>query len=90
MVEGKRVEALGFEENSLPGFALPTAEITDLRVIFGSCRLVNNGHLDAMPWIDDLMRDNESYSYKEANKRPHQLFLGGDQIYATTGKPITG
>lgn len=81
-VDGRRVEALGFEENFLPGFALPPAEITDLRVIFGSCRLVNNDHLDAMPWIDDLMRDNESYSYKEPNKRPHQLFLGGDQIYA--------
>jgi hypothetical protein len=81
-VDGRRVEALGFEENFLPGFALPPAEITDLHVIFGSCRLVDNDHLDAMPWIDDLMRDNESYSYKDANRRPHQLFLGGDQIYA--------
>ena len=58
------------------------AEITDLHVIFGSCRLVNNDHLDAMVWIDDLMAENPAYSYKEANKRPHQLFLGGDQIYA--------
>lgn len=83
--EGRRVEALGFEENALPGFALPPAEITDLHVIFGSCRRVENDHLDAMVWIDDLMRENPDtnpYSYKEANKRPHQLFLGGDQIYA--------
>ena len=83
--EGRRVEALGFEENALPGFALPPAEITDLRVIFGSCRRVENDHLDAMVWIDDLMRespDTNPYSYKDANKRPHQLFLGGDQIYA--------
>ena len=35
-----------------------------------------------MVWIDDLMAENPAYSYKEANKRPHQLFLGGDQIYA--------
>ena len=38
-----------------------------------------------MVWIDDLMRekpDENPYSYKDANKRPHQLFLGGDQIYA--------
>lgn len=81
-VEGKRVEALGFDENFLPSFALPPAEITNLHVIFGSCRLPGNDHLDAMVWIDDLMAENPAYSYKEANKRPHQLFLGGDQIYA--------
>jgi hypothetical protein len=83
--EGRRVEALGFEENALPGFALPPAEITDLRVIFGSCRRVDHESLDAMVWIDDVMRENPDenpYSYKDANKRPHQLFLGGDQIYA--------
>jgi hypothetical protein len=78
----RRVEALGFEENFLPGFALPPAEITDLHVIFGSCRRVANDYLDSMVWIDDLLADNPAYSYKEANKRPHQLFLGGDQIYA--------
>ncbi|MGH8186295.1 MAG: hypothetical protein ACREUC_07010, partial [Steroidobacteraceae bacterium] len=39
-------------------------------------------------WIDDLMSgnnllaDKDTYSYKDALKRPHQLFLGGDQIYA--------
>lgn len=81
-VEGKRVEALGFEENFLPGFALPPGEITDLRVLFGSCRRPGNTHMDAMVWIDDLMRDNAAYSYKDALKRPHQMFLGGDQIYA--------
>ena len=83
--EGRHVEALGFEENALPGFALPPAEITDLRVIFGSCRKVDHESLDAMVWIDDLMRESPEqnpYSYKDANKRPHQLFLGGDQIYA--------
>jgi hypothetical protein len=83
--EGRRVEALGFEENALPGFALPPAEITNLRVIFGSCRRIDHESLDAMVWIDDLMReqpDENPYSYKDANKRPHQLFLGGDQIYA--------
>lgn len=83
--QGRRVEALGFEENALPGFVLPPAEITDLHVIFGSCRRVDHESFDAMVWIDDLMRekpDENPYSYKDANKRPHQLFLGGDQIYA--------
>lgn len=83
--QGRRVEALGFDENALPGFALPPAEITDLHVIFGSCRRVDHESFDAMVWIDDLMRENPDenpYSYKDADKRPHQLFLGGDQIYA--------
>jgi hypothetical protein len=82
LATARRVEALGFEENFLPGFALPPAELTDLRVVFGSCRRPGNDHLDAMVWIDDLMLDNPAYSYKDALKRPHQLFLGGDQIYA--------
>jgi hypothetical protein len=82
LVNHRRVEALGFEENKLPSFALPPAQITDLRVLFGSCRRPGNSHPDAMVWIDDLMRDNAAYSYKDPLKRPHQLFLGGDQIYA--------
>jgi hypothetical protein len=85
---GKQVEPLGFDENFLPSFALPPQELTDLRVIFGSCRGVNNPHLDAMVWIDDLMRDNTAYSYKDPLKRPHQLFLGGDQIYADDVDPV--
>ena len=85
---GRHVEALGFEDNSLPSFALPPQEITDLRVVFGSCRRVYNDHLDAMVWIDDLMRDNPAYSYKDPLKRPHQLFLGGDQIYADDVDPV--
>jgi hypothetical protein len=85
---GKQLEPLGFEENILPSFALPPNDITDLRVIFGSCRDVNNRHLDSMVWIDDLMRDNAAYSYTDAKKRPHQLFLGGDQIYADDVDPL--
>ena len=41
-----------------------------------------------MVWIDDLMRENADYSYKDPLKRPHQLFLGGDQIYADDVAPL--
>jgi hypothetical protein len=85
---GKRIEPLGFEENFLPGFALPPAALTDLRVIFGSCRRVKNDFLDSMVWLDDLMLENPAYSYKDPLKRPHQLFLGGDQIYADDVGPV--
>ncbi len=87
-VAGKQLEPLGFEENFLPSFALPPQDITNLRVLFGSCRRPYNDHPDAMVWIDDLMRDNETYSYKDPLKRPHQLFLGGDQIYADDVSPV--
>jgi hypothetical protein len=36
---GKRVEALGFDDNFLPAFALPPSDLTQLRIVFGSCRL---------------------------------------------------
>ena len=68
---GKQMEPLGFEENFLPSFSLPPQEITDLRVVYGSCRRVNNDHFDAMVWIDDLMRDNAAYSFRDPLKRPH-------------------
>ena len=87
-VLGKNVEPLGFEENFLPGFSLPPQSITDLRVVFGSCRRVYNDHMDAMVWLDDLMQDNAAYSYTDALKRPHQMFLGGDQIYADDVDPV--
>ncbi|HVF17381.1 MAG TPA: hypothetical protein VNA21_10725 [Steroidobacteraceae bacterium] len=80
--EGRKVLPLGYEELILPGFALPPEELTDLRVLFGSCRRPGNTHQDAMTLIDDLMDTNPDYSVKDPLKRPHQLFLGGDQIYA--------
>ena len=38
-INGKPIEPLGFEDGKLPSFALPPQELTDLRVVFGSCRL---------------------------------------------------
>jgi hypothetical protein len=77
--EGKRVEALGFEDGLLPSFALPPEQITDLRVVFGSCRRVANDHLDAFVYIDDLMRDAPAASPTHEAAAPA---LPGDQIYA--------
>ena len=70
-VDGRRIEALGYDDNFLPGFALPPAKLTDLRIVFGSCRGPANSHLDAMALIDDLMRDNPDYSYKDARSEEH-------------------
>jgi hypothetical protein len=71
---------LGFERNKLPCFAPPPSELADLRVLYGSCRRPGHEDPDALAWIDDLLAGEELY--KNPRTRPHQLFLGGDQIYA--------
>ncbi len=72
--------ALGFETDVLPTFALPPSKLTDLQIAHGSCRRSNANLPDGMAWLDDLLtRDN---AYQDPLKRPHQLFLTGDQIYA--------
>lgn len=72
--------ALGYVDDFLPSFALPPATLDDLRIIYGSCRRPANEHPDGMAMIDDLIADAKLY--ENALKRPHQLMLGGDQIYA--------
>ena len=72
--------ALGYEPDLLPSFAPPPSELTDLHVIYGSCRRPAHQDPDAMVWIDDYLLDQRRY--KDPRARPHQLFLGGDQIYA--------
>ena len=85
-------KALGYDEGELPGFALPPDQLTDLRLLHGSCR--RPGHVyfegkgtttfDGLAWVDDLIsrwRGSDTGDLN-ANIRPHQLFLTGDQIYA--------
>ncbi len=72
--------ALGYADDFLPSFALPPATLDDLRIVYGSCRRPTNEHPDAMAMIDDFIADAKLY--EEASKRPHQMMLGGDQIYA--------
>lgn len=76
-------KALGYEEHQLPSFLAPPASVSDLRILQGSCRSHSgNGH-DALPPIDDLIRDNRV----DDAKRPHMLWLTGDQIYADEAAP---
>ncbi|MEY2891528.1 MAG: hypothetical protein RJA98_1436, partial [Pseudomonadota bacterium] len=72
--------ALGHRDDFLPSFALPPERLEDLQVAYGSCRRLINVHDDAMVWLDDLLLVNDNYD--NPTRRPHQLFLGGDQIYA--------
>ena len=98
-VPGVNHEPLGYMAGALPSFALPPAELTDLKLVYGSCRRPCNEHDDAMVWIDDLIErargaaavgqpPDASAQRAFALARPHQLFLGGDQIYADDVSPI--
>jgi hypothetical protein len=76
--DGRSHRALGYEPAMLPSFAMSPLELTDLRLLHGSCRLPDTHLQDAMVWIDDLIADDRT----SAIRRPHQLVLSGDQIYA--------
>ena len=75
--------ALGYQANWLPSFALPPADLRDLKMIQGSCRGTNGHGRDAMAPVDDLLRT----LITDAKARPHQMHLTGDQIYADEGAP---
>lgn len=98
-VAGRPHLALGYVEGELPGFALPPAALTDLRMLHGSCRrpaFVNvdddgKHSYDGLAWVDDLIagwrRGTPTTSQLDPNIRPHQLFMTGDQIYADDVAP---
>lgn len=76
-------KALGYEANQLPTFVLPPPELVDLRIAHGSCRRPHADTADMMPVVDELIRTSRG----DIRKRPQQLFLTGDQIYADDVAP---
>lgn len=77
-IEGKPNLAMGYATNFLPSFSLTPVEITDLRILHGSCRRINRNVPDGLAWVDDFIESSRS----DPKTRPHQLLLSGDQIYA--------
>jgi len=69
---------LSYQADQLPGFALPAGEVLDLKILHGSCRNNDTQFEDSMSFADDLIKENLA----DPLKRPQQLFLSGDQIYA--------
>lgn len=72
--------ALGYQPGLLPCVVLPPNELTDLKIVHGSCRNPDTSFPDGLAWVDDLLSADNTY--ESAINRPHQLFLTGDQIYA--------
>lgn len=70
--------ALGYATDRLPTFVTPAPLVPGLRLAHTSCRKPHGLGPDALAWMDDLIEANRT----DIDKRPQQLFLTGDQIYA--------
>lgn len=68
---------LSYFDHGLPTFALPPLDLNHLKLVHGSCRKAHGKGYDALAIVDDVI----SHAAMNANDRPHQLFLNGDQIY---------
>jgi hypothetical protein len=74
-----KLSNLAYPPYNRPSFSLPPNDIGKLRLIQGSCRHPNGtGGPDCLAMLDDLILQVPT----DANLRPHQLVMGGDQIYA--------
>ena len=72
--------ALGYMPGFLPSFVLPPVTIDKLNLVHGSCRKMHGPGKDTLAVLDGLIR--QAVNDNDPDKRPHQLFLTGDQIYA--------
>ena len=94
-VNGVEVPPLGYDDRMLPSFALPPSELEHLRIAYGSCRRPGYDDGDALAWIDEVLASpiddpappdpgepSPAIAIGDPRSRIHQLFLGGDQIYA--------
>lgn len=77
-IDGRPNLALGYEQDFLPSFSLCPMQLTDLKILYGSCRRPHKGLSDGLAWVDDFIKRDRTNPVT----RPHQLLLGGDQIYA--------
>jgi len=79
------IKKITYNDELLPSFALPPEDINDLRIIHGSCRKPHGESEDAFEAIDEIfgkiIKDSQDGRI-DPKKRPHLLFLTGDQIYA--------
>lgn len=63
----------------LPSFVAPPDDLNDLRIAHGSCRKAHGERWDALPAVDEMIKEGMTDSNE---RRPNHLVLGGDQMYA--------
>lgn len=69
--------SLSYFDHQKPTFVLPPKQLSDLKIVHGSCRKPHGVGFDALPIVDCLLEAAASVP----KERPHQLFLTGDQVY---------
>jgi hypothetical protein len=69
---------LGYIAGQLPSFTLPAIALNKLKIVHGSCRKPHGHGVDGLAALDTMIERTQT----DANNRPQQLFLTGDQIYA--------
>ena len=67
-----------YSGHPLPSFVLPHEDINQLRVVHGSCRKPHGVGREMLSALDTILET----TIQQGTKRPQQLFLTGDQIYA--------
>ena len=72
------LERLTYGGLPLPSFVLPATRLEQVRIFHGSCRNPHGVGKDALATLDMVV----SASATDPRKRPQQLYLTGDQIYA--------
>jgi hypothetical protein len=68
---------ISYFTHGLPTFSLPPRDLSQLRIVHGSCRRIHDHEHDALPILDLAI----AHAAHSPNSRPHQLFFTGDQIY---------
>jgi hypothetical protein len=68
---------ISYFEHQLPTFALPPADLNQVRIAHGSCRKLHGKGQDTVPILDDWLQAHATVP----TDRIHQVFFTGDQIY---------
>lgn len=72
------IGSITYGDQLRPTFSLPPPDLDNLRIVHTSCRKPHDPLPDALPAVNEMIH----WTATDANARPHQLFLTGDQIYA--------
>jgi len=80
--EERAQKAIGYKTDVLPTFLLPSDDPAKLFLAQASCRKMHGHGEDALSYLDKVVEDFNKATDKDIQKRPQQLFLTGDQIYA--------
>lgn len=101
-VNGIPQKAIGYKKDILPTFILPADKPENLFIAHASCRKLHGQGNDALSYLDSLIKKSleatgnqnpvENGGGQDADaitkKRPQQLYLTGDQIYADNVSPF--